>query len=210
MFFQKRADTTPLPSPLKPVVLSPSGNFDGDDGRWSTFTINVAGDGEGKGQNFNVLISTSSPITLVPAQTDWCYTADCAKRRGILGLNSLGFVDTPSNEYSKSGLYRLPFEKLYWWSRDLLLPGGNGTLDGQWGLTNVGLGGASAQSITIVKQYVAMYYFKDFFLGSLGLSVGSISPTGADRPTFFSGLTAANDTFPSISYGFTAGASYRE
>jgi hypothetical protein len=212
MFYHRRANTKTLP---RPVVLSPSGTFDGDDGKWSTFTINVAGDGDGKGQDFKVLISTSSPITLVPAQTSWCNTDDCAKRRGIETLNSFGLDDTPSNTYSKSGLYNLPLEILYYWSRDLLLPGGNGTLGGEWGVTNVGLGRASKQSTTIAKQYVATSYLKDFFLGSLGLTVGSISPQGAELPTYFSGLTASkdadgNDVVPSISYGFTAGASYRK
>ncbi|OAL05442.1 acid protease [Phaeosphaeriaceae sp. SRC1lsM3a] len=84
----------------------------------------------------------------------------------------------------------------------------NGTLNGAWGLTNVGLGQASKQSLTFQEQYVAKYYFEDFFLGALGLSVGQISPAGTAKPTFLSNLAATN-TVASSSYGFTAGASYR-
>ena len=213
MFFEKRANATPKPLPPKPLVLKPSGTFEGDDGKWSTFNINIAGDGGGKGQNFKVLISTSSPIALIPAQTEWCKN-DCPKRRGIMSVNGqqqLGFDDT-SPAWSRAGLYNLPFNTntTYWWSQDLLLPETNGTLNGEWGLTTVGLGEASAQSITLLKQYVAMYYFKDFFLGYLGLSVGTVGPAGAVRPTFFSSLALANDTIASNSYGFTAGAFYRK
>jgi hypothetical protein len=209
MTFQKRADTTLLPLPPKPLVLTPSGTFDGDDGKWSTFNINVAGDGEGKGQNFKVLISTSSPITLVPAQTGDC-DEQCAKSRGVLDVGALGFNAAPSDTYQSTGLYDLPFKNTYYWSRSLLPPSSNGTLNGAWGQSTVGLGSASKQSITIAKQYVAMYYFSEFYLGSLGLAVGTISPTGAVLKTFFSGLASATDVVASNSYGFTAGASYRK
>jgi hypothetical protein len=207
----KRADVTPIPLPPKPLVLSPSGTFDGDDGKWSTFIVNIAGDGEGKGQNFKVLISTSSPITIVPAKTDWCITDECARRRGVMDVGSLGLDMTNTDFYSTAGLYTLPFntDSLYWWSRGLLLPSSNGTLNGAWGVANVGLGTASKQSITLQHQYVAGYYVSDFFLGSLGLSAGAVSATGATRPSFLGGLAAVTTEVPSVSYGFTAGASYR-
>lgn len=211
MFSRKRANATPIPLPPKPVVLSPSGTFDGDDGKWSTFVVNIAGDGEGKGQNFKVLMSTSSPITLVPAKMDWCSTDECAKRRGVMDVGALGLDTTDTAAYSTAGLYALPFNKdsMYWWSRGLLLPSSNGTLNGAWGSTNVGLGAASRQSITIQHQYVATYYFNDFFMGSLGLCAGAVSLNGASGPAFLSGLAAVTTKVPSSSYGFTAGASYR-
>jgi hypothetical protein len=209
MLFPKRADPTPIPLPPKPVVLIPSGTYDGDDGRWSTFNINVAGDGQGKGQNFKVLISTSSPITIVPAQSGWCSTEECANRRGIMDPNSLGLDYTPSNYYKDAGTYQLPVQTLDWWSPSLMLPGFSGNLTGVWALTTVGLGQTSPQSTTLSEQYVAAQDSKDFFLGSLGLSVGVISPQGADKPTFMSSLQSRKQ-IASHSYGFTAGASYRK
>jgi hypothetical protein len=202
---QKRADAAPIQLPPKPVVLSPSGAFDGDDGKWSTFVINIAGDGEGKGQNFKVLISTSSPLALVPAQTEWCTTSECAQRRGILDAGSLGF-NSESSASKKAGIYTLPVP--YWWSPGLLLPSTNETWGGEWSTTTVGLGAASKQSITMPTQYVAKYYFMDFFLGSLGLSVGSVNPGNTPEKTFLSTMVATN-TIASNSYGFTAGAIYR-
>jgi hypothetical protein len=195
------------------MVLRTTGTFEGDDGKWSTFSINVAGDGAGKGQNFKVLISTSFPITMVPAQTEWCNEA-CSKGRGIMSINgqqSLGLDESSDRwNWNLAGLYELPTKSLYWWTQDLLSPTSNGTLDGDWGLTTVGLGEASKDSITLESQYVAGYFFKDFFLGYLGLSAGAISPTGATRPTFFSALYRLVDYIPSPSYGYTAGASYRK
>ncbi|KAH5696842.1 hypothetical protein HBI44_101680 [Parastagonospora nodorum] len=209
MTVRRRADSRTIPVPPKPVVLGPSGTYDGDDGKWSTFTVNIAGDGEGKGQNFKVLISTSSPITLIPSRTDWCSTDDCAKRRGILDVGSRGLDTSSSSPYSTVGLYSLPLKDTYGWSESLLSPKWNETTNASWGTTTVGLGTASKQSLTIQGQYVATYVFKDFFLGSIGLAVGAISPVGATRKTFLSGLAAAMDKVPSSSYGFTAGASYR-
>jgi hypothetical protein len=212
MFLQKRASATPLPLPPRPLVLPPSGTYDGDDGKWSTFMINVAGDGAGRGQNFKVLISTSSPITMVPVQTEWCNTEECAERRGVIDGQSLGLVTTQSDMYSTPGQWDLPITDLFWWSRTLLSPSSNGSLNGWWGLTNVGLGEASPQSITMPDQYVAVNFFKDFFLGSLGLSIGPISPQGgATKLPFLNRLASAEDSpIASSSYGFTAGASYRK
>jgi hypothetical protein len=145
---------------------------------------------------------------MVPARTEWCSDDGCAKRRGIMGDGSRG-LDTSSAAYSSAGSYTLPLQGTYGWSQSLLLPNLNGTLDAVWGLTTVGLGTASKQSVTIDKQYVASYFVKDLFLGSLGLSAGTIGPTGATVSSFLSGLAAINTTLPSSSYGFTAGASYR-
>jgi hypothetical protein len=206
MPYYKRADTRNVPLP---VVLSPSGSFDGDDGSWSTFNINVAGDGEGKGQDFKVLMSTSSPITIVPGQTGWCNTDECAKSRGILTPNSLGLDDTTSNEYRSAGLYTLPFASLYYWSPNLLLPG-NGSSDGIFGISNVGLGPASQKGNTVTRQFVAKHLLKDFFLGSLGLSIGTTDAANAQLSTYLSRLDVTKTVIPSLSYGFTAGASYRK
>lgn len=210
MTLRTRADTTLVQLPPKPLVLTPSGTFDGDDGKWSTFNINIAGDGEGKGQNFKVLISISSPITMVPRQTEWCSDEECAKRRGTLDPGALGLSTTLSDAYRLVGIYTLPLQDLFWWSQNLMSPNFNGTLTGAWAQGNVGLGGASKQSITFQNQYVVSSYLKEFYLGSLGLSIGSISPTGASLPTFFTTLAQAPNKIASPSYGFTAGASYRK
>ncbi|KAF2825957.1 acid protease [Ophiobolus disseminans] len=124
------------------------------------------------------------------------------------GEQPLG-LETTSSFWKAAGAFTLPFESTYWWSPSLLSAGSNNTLRGEWGLTTVGLGQASKQSITIEEQWVARQYTKSFFLGYLGLSVGAVSPNGASRPTFLSGLAENPNTIPSAGYGFTAGASYK-
>ncbi|KAF2785990.1 acid protease [Melanomma pulvis-pyrius CBS 109.77] len=201
MFFKPRADTetTILPSP--PYVVVPSGDFDGNDGKWSTFTINIGDVDTGRGQNFKVLISTSSPLTLVPQQSDWCDSKDCAKQRGIEifnGKQPLGFEPESSKAWKEEGLYSLPMPD--WWS-------GTG-VNGTWGSDNVGLGESSPDSKILGSQWVVEYDSEDFFMGSFGLAAGSVNPGSGPKSPFLTNFAAFNNS-PSTSYGYTAGAIYR-
>lgn len=205
MFFEKRASSVSvLP---KPYVLSPSGSFDGNDGDWSTFFINLGDDGSGHGQNFKVLISTSSPITLLPEQTEWC-NEDCAKSRGILaydGKQSLGLQKSQS--WKDAGLYNIPLP--YWWTKDLTVDS-NETLTATWGSENLGMGESSTQSPILAEQYVVKHTTKEFFLGTLGLAVGEAGPQGGTKPNFLNNFYQSGNMIPSASFGYTAGASYRK
>lgn len=207
MHLRKRATSHQLPP--APSVVNPTGRFEGNDGSWSTFSINVNSDEKGEnGQNFRVLISTSSPLTLVPQQTGWCNT-DCAERRGVGQFNgrpSLGVQD--ANSWEQAGFYSIP---LPYWYPDTFLNTTNHTLGGTWGLTNVGLGESSSDSDVLVDRYVAKYTFDsgDFFMGSFGLAAGSVGPTGGDQATFLSQYNVDNG-IASVSYGYAAGAYYRK
>jgi hypothetical protein len=199
MFSKKRAAATAVLLPPQPKVLANSGTYEGNDGKWSTFYINIAGDGAGSGQNFKVLVSTSSPIAIVPAQADWC-NETCSGSRGISqlpnGQQPKG-LDGGSTLWKRTGLFDFP--KTYYT---------NGSLGGEWGITNIGLGQASKNSYTLPEQYVATS--RDLFLGSLGLSVGVVSPAGVDKKTFLSSYATYVDQIASNSFGYTAGAVYRE
>jgi len=204
MFLQKRADSTSaIELPHPPQVVPPSGVFDGNDGKWSTFNINV-GDSlaNGKGQNFRVLISTSSPLTLVPAKAEWCDT-ECAPERGIEIFNSRqssGFDSTVSTTWKELGTYALPLPN--WWS------GTNP--NGTWGLEYVGLGQTDPlKSPILADQMVVKYTVKELFMGTFGLAAGSVSAGSGSRAPFLPNFAGANQT-PSTSYGYTAGAAYRE
>ncbi|KAJ4299707.1 hypothetical protein N0V90_004953 [Kalmusia sp. IMI 367209] len=207
MHFRKRADsvnnTTPLPP--APKTVAPSGSFDGNDGDWSTFLINVGdSDGTGGGQNFKVLISTSSPIVLVPAQADWC-DEDCAKDRGVQvykGEQNLGF-QTTSSSWSQAGIYDLPVPD--GWLNKTDKPRGT------WGTDNVGLGPSSKDSWILPGTYVAESRYKELYMGYFGLAAGPVSPgAGKDSVNPFLTTFASSGQIPSISYGYTAGASYNE
>ncbi|CAO2655271.1 Nn.00g103350.m01.CDS01 [Neocucurbitaria sp. VM-36] len=204
MYFEKRAD--PIPLPPKPYVLSPSGSFDGNDGKWSTFFVNIGDGGTGNGQNFKVLISTSSPLTLVPQQTEWC-DEDCAKNRGMLLFNGEQPLGLEQSQYWKTaGLYDIPLP--YWWTNDMAT-NSTDTLGGVWGSENLGMGESSPQSPILQEQYVVKYTFEEFFLGSLGLAVGEVGPPGGSKPNFVNNFYKPGNQIASTSYGYTAGAYYR-
>lgn len=202
MHLRKRVDATfPLPK-----IVTPSGKFEGNDGKWSTFFINVNSNENGvNGQDFRVLASTSSSAILVPGKTEWC-NETCAEKRGILlfdGKQPKGME--PQGSWVKSGLYEIPVP--YWYSKEFVH--GNLTLRGEKGATNVGLGQSSPTSLVLVDRYVISYVFEDYFLGSFGLESGSFGGQGATKPTFLTQFRTENN-IASASYAYTAGAWYRK
>jgi hypothetical protein len=203
MHVRKRDEVKTIPVPK---VINTSGTFDGNDGKWSTFYINVNSDGSGlNGQNFKVLISTSSQIVLLPGETEWCDTT-CAEKRGVLmgnGVNNLkGMVE--SGSWVTAGLYEVPLP--YWFSSDLIQET-NKTLAGRWGVTQVGIGISDQSSTVLPDRYVAKYDFKDFYMGLFGLARGQVGPPGGFKPTFLTQFKD-NGLIASTSYGYTAGAWY--
>jgi hypothetical protein len=209
MFFGKRAEPIRLPPP--PYVVQHSGTFDGNDGKWSTFNINVGDDGNNNnnGQNFRVLISTSSPNTLIPGQTDWCNTEDCAKSRGIGfydGKQALGLQKSP--QWMDAGIYEIPLPN--WWIDPLSPNESSNNTGATWGQDNVGLGTSSPTSPILAEQYVIRYLVGDFFMGSFGLAAGNSGPPGGDKPNFLDNLYDSAQMIASRSYGYTAGAHYRK
>jgi hypothetical protein len=209
MFFGKRAETIILPSPY---ALKPSGSFDGDDGKWSSFVINIGDDGrnQSNGQNFRVLISTSGSATLVPQQTEWCASDACANDRGIMPFGpsqSWGFDDTKTTRWKEAGIYFIPTPP--WW-REIPISNGSTRPAGVWGVSTVGLGESSPDSVILEDQYVVKYTDENFYLGQFGLSVGSTGPSGGGKPNFIENLYGSAHKIASRSYGYTAGAYYRE
>jgi hypothetical protein len=206
MHIRKRADVTTTPLP-RPTVVPPSGDFDGNDGRWSTFFVNINSDSKGvNGQNFKVLISTSSPITLVPDKTDGC-DETCAAKRGILS-DDKGQPDgvEQTNNRQEQGIYEL--KQPYWWSNDFIT--GNQSLRGTGYTTNVGLGRSSSQSDVLVNRFAMTYIFKEYFLGYFGLAAGTVEiGPDATKNTFLQQFRN-DDAITSASYGYTAGAAYRK
>jgi len=212
MYFWRRKEPVVLPTPY---VLSPSGMFEGNDGKWSTFFINIGDDGKNKsnGQNFRVLVSTSMGTTLVPQQTEWCSDESCAESRGIMpfeGSQSLGFDDSKSSQWQAAGTFNIPLPP--WYTDQLQLDAdGNSTKPAAvWGVDSVGLGESSSQSVILSEQYVVKYTVGNFFLGSLGLAVGTTGTPGATRPNFIENLYGGAHRIASRSFGYTAGAYYRE
>ncbi|KAF2806371.1 acid protease, partial [Mytilinidion resinicola] len=207
MSFHRRAETaSTIPAPY---VFAPSGTFDGNDGSWSTFMINVGdatGDGH-SGQNFKVLISTGGSVVTIPAQADWCNEPDkdsCAEARGIQTFNakqSLGFASGSSASWQQIGIYNLPLPAAIELYPDL-------KPNATYGHDTVGLGADSAASLMLTTQLVAQIITEDFFMGVFGLSDTALSIGGGPIDTFLTNFQSANQT-PSLTYGYSAGAKYR-
>ncbi|KAF2196955.1 acid protease [Delitschia confertaspora ATCC 74209] len=191
-----------------PVVVTPATTWDGNDGKWSTFFITVGDDGLGRtGQDFRVLISTSSSITQIPVEADWCTQPDqekCADRRGVQmfqAKQSLGFQVNVASNWKQLGPYTLPVPP-YFDDYPEKNPGGS------YGTVTVGFGRASSAPLSMPGQMVAQINTKDFFMGSFGLSAIPASFGGKAMATFLQNF-ANNSLIPSLSYGYTAGAYYR-
>ena len=206
MYFSKRDDANSTVAPPKPLVVEPSGVFDGNDGKWSTFYINLGdSDGSGNGENFKVLVSTSSPITMVPGQAEWC-NEDCAKKRGVQVFNGQqprGYDMESSPTWQDAGIYTVP--KPDWWNR--------GDLNGSLGTDNVGMGESSKDSRILSKQLVMTYKFEEYYLGFFGLAAGTVAAGNSETAPYLYNLAHASQSeyqIPSVSYGHTAGASYRK
>lgn len=188
--------------PPAPIIVPPSGSFDGDDGGWSTFLFNIGDDGSGRlGQNFKALVSTSRSVTLLPLQANWCVPMSCPQLRGILpydGRQSQGYQRNLSHQAQDLGLFSLENQP----------SSGEPSANGQYSLDSIGTGLASPESPVLVHQLIAGHVAKVPFLTSVGLSTDLLDlGSGGIRP-YLTNLNSSR-AIPSLSYSYTAGARYR-
>lgn len=198
MSFQKRETTVPAP-----IVVNPSQSWYGPDGSWSTFRIQVGT----PPQSFDVLPSTAGSETWVPLP-EGCTTSDptnCPTLRGIQPFNGLaadGYLTNQSSTWDLTGLYAIALEE------ELGI-----FANGQYGTDVVGLNGGNGSStngVSLAGQIVAGVAAKDYLLGGLGLGIQptSFSSSAPQSQSLMRNLRTAN-LIPSLSYGYTAGASYQ-
>ncbi|KAF2705999.1 acid protease [Pleomassaria siparia CBS 279.74] len=201
MMLKDRAENTVTTIPLAQVV-KPSGAWDGNDGKWSSFTINVGDDGEkGEGQNFRVLISTSLPLIVLPQASSTC-NAECAQARGVEPFDSKqsqGFQSNSSLGWNELGGFSIPVDKKWW-------PTNNTA--GIYGTDNVGLGTSVKNAVVFAEQSVVEYQKMDFYMGTFGLAAGPIDGGGGPIAPFLTNFKRTNST-STVAYGYTAGAYYR-
>lgn len=176
-----------------PLPIAPSKIFDGDDGNWSSFTVKV---GEPP-QDVRVLVSTLVPETWVVLAAG-CSSGDstCSNSRGGL------FEPSKSTTWVDQGTWTLVEETAL---------GYGGTSDpGDYGFDSLGIQpiGNANGGITLPRQVIAALAVKDFYLGNLGLNPRTPQVNASTQPSFLQSLRSSND-IPSLSYGYTAGAYYR-
>jgi len=185
-----------------PLIVTPTYSWDGDDGSWSTFAIEVGS----PPQSFRVLPATIGQEVAIPVPQG-CGGAlsnltDCGNLRGANDNASRGFLSEKSTTWDPQGPY--------------VFSDGNNLFGdanpGLYGLDSVALANKVTGNYTsaLEKQTVAGISQQYFWLGILGLgtSLGKLSSDTA-IPSLMA--TLKNQTvIPSLSYGYTAGQSYGE
>lgn len=178
-----------------PLSLTPSTSWYGDAGSWSAVSIQV-GDPV---QDLDVMVSTASSEVIVVSSTA-CTTDQCAMERG-------GTFDTNlSKTWSGQGIASLGLDVV-------LGEEVNGSIG--WDTLSYGTAG-----ISVASTRVASFNSTVFPLGFIGLGVSSSTSStsnGIDAKSVsmsvplspISQLVETMSEIPSHSYGYTAGASYR-
>ena len=156
------------------------------------------------GQPFRIIPSTSGNEIWVPLPQG-CDPSilNCGDRRGVNPFNggpSNGLQTNASTTRTPNGIFDLIGEKKL-----------NYTGNGQYGFDTIGLG-PDVAALQLANQVVAGIATEDFYLGELGL--------GPKPSNFTTNLTDPVPSFlrtmvdkafiPSLSFGYTAGAKYRQ
>lgn len=185
--------TPPLPAP---IVIPASQDFDGNDGPWSSFTLQVGS----PAQDVKVLISTAGYQTWV-VLTEGCTASDpstCPMSRGgtFHPNESTTWV---ANNVTAKGLFSLGLE---------LNLGYTG--NGKYGYDTVALGWQGSGGPSLGQQIVAGVATKEFYLGIFGLNPqpSNFSDFNDPTPSYMSNLKQRS-LIPSLTWGYTAGNQYR-
>lgn len=170
----------------QPIVATTSTDFFGYDGTWSAINIRVGS----PDQWLSVFPSTLSQETWVVGLSGCDGTTVCENKRGGL------FSANESTTFHPRGFYELNYDAQ-------LGEGGYG----YYGLDNIYLDDTTSVS----DQIIALVNSTDHWVGSLGLGVQQTRFSGSENITpFLSSLIESDGLIPSHSYGYTAGAFYRE
>jgi hypothetical protein len=151
-----------------PIVVPASQNFEGNDGPWSSFTLQIGT----PAQDVNVLISTAGYQTwaVVP---EGCTPSDppsCAMLRGGEFLTNRSTTWTRNN-VTTNGTFTLGLELNLDYSGNRL-----------YGSDTIGLGWQGSSGPSLDQQIVAGIATKEFYLGIFGLNPRPSNFTNFDHP----------------------------
>lgn len=117
---------------------------------------------------------------------------------------------------ARGGVYNLTASKS-WLDKKIDTLGAEANLEytvnsdvGQFGFDTLGVAVSGRGNVSLDDQLVATVATKDFFLGNLGLANRQHDFGDGTHPTGFLSQLNASNLIPSLSYGYTAGASYRK
>jgi hypothetical protein len=189
----QRRDTKGLP---QPISISPSEEWNGVDGQWNTYALRIGT----PPQVVKVLISTTS-------QQAWAIhplgcSADFPGLSSDQCNNSRGgvYASNASSTYERQGVYSLYIEANL-----------NYTGNGEFGYDTIGMGFNGEGGPTLDHQIIGATIAKNFWYGHFGIHPKTTNFThfGQNVPSYLSTLKAQR-LIPSVSWGYTQGASYRK
>lgn len=183
-------------SPPAPLIIPPSQDFDGNDGPWSSFYLQIGS----PPQYVKVFISTAGYQTwaVLPQGCLVSDPPDCATSRGGQ------FVPSQSstwkyNNASVNGTFTLGLET------DLDYSG-----NGEYGYDTIILGYQGSNGPSLQQQIIAGIATKEFFLGIFGLNPRSTNFSTLDNPVpSYMATLKSRSLIPSLSWAYTAGNQYR-
>lgn len=189
----KRA-ASPIPAP---VVFQPTQAFDGNDGPWSSFPIQIGT----PPQVMRVLPSTKSSQTwvILPLGCSPSDPPNCTvSRGGVFDPNiSTSWVN---NTDTGNSLFPLSLDSNLGYVNE----------GAQYGFDTVTLGEHGSGGPTLDKQAVAGLATKDFYLGLFGLypEASSLPQSKGPLPDYVSMLNQSG-LIPSLTWSYSAGNQYR-
>ena len=179
-----------------PIVIPSSQNWQGNDGPWSTFTLQVGT----PAQDLDVLVSTAAFQTWVvlPQACTSSDPLDCSTLRGneFLPNKSTTWVQ---NNQSTNGLFVTALENNLGYSANA-----------SFGYDTVVLGWQGSGGPSLSQQIVAGIATPEFYLGLFGLNPRPSNFTSFDDPvpSYMQNLKNRS-MIPSLSWSYTAGNQYR-
>ncbi|KAL8910918.1 MAG: hypothetical protein Q9171_003823 [Xanthocarpia ochracea] len=177
-----------------PIVVGTTGKFSGNDGSWSTFNFSVGT----PFRNLELLPSTQVPeswIVLDVACTDRD-PANCSDSRG----GTFDFLE--SSSWENKSFYALGAEANLGYSREYNR--------GFYAKELVQLTNPEGANTTVNHSVVAGIITPNFYLGVLGLAARPVVwEDQSDSSDSLITILKKQNLIPNLSYGYTAGASYR-
>ncbi|GAB7346779.1 hypothetical protein MBLNU459_g1879t1 [Dothideomycetes sp. NU459] len=188
-------DTAPTP-----FLFSPSQYWDGNDGSWSSFIVRVGT----PPQDFRIFPSTVGQETLIPVP-EGCTSNDpsnCGGLRGVLpfqGTQGTGFLVNASSSWVSINIDTVNIEAQLGYDVNAI-----------YGFDTVRLEVENSGGFSQLHQVVGGIAAKSFYLGVFGLGPkpSNFSTFNDPQPSYMANLVTSKQ-IPSMSYGYTAGASYR-
>ncbi|KAH6678196.1 aspartic peptidase domain-containing protein [Halenospora varia] len=182
------SNNTTIPAPL---VISPSQYWEGNDGPWSTFTLQLGT----PAQNVRVMISTAGSATWV-VLPEGCVAgmpSNCPDLRGKQ------FNRNASTTWKFNNYYELQMESNLGY-----------TGSGEFGFDKIGLDWQGAGGPVLDRQVIAGVATEQFWFGLFGLTARPTNFTDFNDPQLSFVETLRNKRLiPSLSWSYTAGAQYR-